>query len=107
MRRDIILAICCFALALVVVGRRAKAIDIDLENPDWVMVVGCANHPYPKRPHANDTAEEYRRKLNLFWEIRDCRLMLLARDAGWRAAGRPTSANAYPPLPMVRDGDCL
>ncbi|CAB4165217.1 hypothetical protein UFOVP833_37 [uncultured Caudovirales phage] len=104
MVRDAILAACCFALAMVVTSRHVRA-EIDPERPDWVMIVGCALNPYPKRPHASDTAEEYRRKLDLFWEIRDCRLMLLARDAGWRAAGRPTSANAYPPLPMVRDGD--
>lgn len=87
---------------VLVVAARA---DIDPEKPDWPMIVGCAMTPYPKRAHPDDTSDEYRRKLDLFWEIRDCRLMLLARDAGWRAAGRPTSSNAYPPIGMVRPGD--
>ena len=87
---------------VLVVAARA---DIDPEKPDWPMIVGCAMTPFPKRAHADDTSDEYRRKLDLFWEVYTCRLMLLARDAGWRAAGRPTSSNAYPPIGMVRPGD--
>lgn len=87
---------------VLVVAARA---EIDPEKPDWPMIVGCAMTPFPKRAHPDDMSDEYRRKLDLFWEVRDCRLMLLARDAGWRAAGRPTSSNAYPPIGMVRPGD--
>ena len=93
------------ALVWVLLVGHARAQEIDPANPDWVMVTGCALQNYPKRPHASDTTEEYRRKFDLFWEIRDCRIMLLARDAGWRAAGRPTSSNTYPPIGMNKAGD--
>jgi hypothetical protein len=75
---------------------------------DWPEIVKCAAQPYgpppPVRERAADMVAdrmEYERRWRL---IVDCRIMLIARDAGWRDSGTP-AANPFPPEPMHRPDD--
>lgn len=71
---------------------------------DWPGITQCAARQMPKAPPANAPLDEFQKAERLGQHINLCRIMLSARDAGWKESGAK-HANPWPPMPMQQFGD--
>lgn len=71
---------------------------------DWPGVTACAKRPLPKAPPQGATMADLLIAGDAARQINLCRLLLSARDAGWKEGGA-RHANPWPPVPMQQFGD--
>lgn len=80
---------------------------------DWNGVERCASRPYAREPEPAPNVGSYERLLLAldktteiyFAQTEACRYMLIARHAGWVAAGGKPKADPFKPVPLFNRDD--
>lgn len=99
MKRIVILFACCISTAIY-----AQDVSFYITGTEivggWKEIIKCADRPYPM------IAGKERLEQEIWYQnIYMCRIMTIARHAGWVDAGRLPESDPFPPVPLNREGD--